>query len=203
MILAAGLGTRMRPLTYLLPKPMAPVLDAPVMEHAVRLLKNHGFEQVITNLSYLPEQIREHFGDGSEFGIELTYSEESEPLGTAGGVGKVRDFLAAEDSFLVISGDALTDIDLGAMRKAHEATPRTAVSPPWRPSGSTTRRSSASRSPARTGASRASRRSRNRPRRSRTWPTAASTCSAPRSSTTSPSPGTEPGRRRRPARRFR
>jgi mannose-1-phosphate guanylyltransferase/mannose-1-phosphate guanylyltransferase/phosphomannomutase len=121
MILAAGLGTRLRPLTYLMPKPMAPVLNVPVMEHIVRLLKTHGFEQVITNLSYMPERIKEHFGDGSEFGIELGYSEEPEPLGTAGGVGKVRDFLSEEESFLVISGDALSDIDLGQMRKAHEA----------------------------------------------------------------------------------
>jgi mannose-1-phosphate guanylyltransferase len=121
MVLAAGLGTRLRPLTRLMPKPMAPVLNRPVMEHIVRLLTAHGFEQVVTNLSYLPEQIHDHFGDGSAFGVELTYSEESEPLGTAGGVGKVRDFLAADDSFLIISGDALTDIDLAAMRSAHEA----------------------------------------------------------------------------------
>ena len=121
MILAAGLGTRLRPLTYLLPKPMAPVLNVPVMEHIVVLLRAAGFTEVITNVSYMPEAIRAHFGDGSEFGIELSYSEESEPLGTAGGVGKVRDFLAAEDDFLVISGDALTDIDLVAMREAHES----------------------------------------------------------------------------------
>jgi len=121
MILAAGLGTRLRPLTYLLPKPMAPVLDRPVMEHSARLLADTGFEQVVTNLSYLPEQIREHFGDGSAFGIELAYSEEPEPLGTAGGVGKVRDFLSASESFLIISGDALTDLDLAAMREAHAA----------------------------------------------------------------------------------
>jgi mannose-1-phosphate guanylyltransferase/mannose-1-phosphate guanylyltransferase/phosphomannomutase len=121
MILAAGLGTRLRPLTYLMPKPMAPVLNVPVMEHTVRLLKAAGFDQVITNLSYLSEQIKEHFGGGSDFGIELSYSEEPEPLGTAGGVGKVRDFLAESESFLIISGDALTDIDLGAMREAHEA----------------------------------------------------------------------------------
>ena len=120
MILAAGLGTRLRPLTYLMPKPMAPVLNVPVMEHIVRLLVKHGFTEVITNLSYLPERIREHFGDGSDFGIELSYSEEAEPLGTAGGVGKVRDFLTESESCLIISGDALTDIDLGAMREAHE-----------------------------------------------------------------------------------
>jgi mannose-1-phosphate guanylyltransferase/mannose-1-phosphate guanylyltransferase/phosphomannomutase len=76
---------------------------------------------VVTNLSYLPEQIREVLGDGSEFGLRTTYSEEAEPLGTAGGVGKVRDFLSETDSFVIISGDALTDIDLSAMREAHES----------------------------------------------------------------------------------
>ncbi len=120
--MAAGLGTRLRPLTYLMPKPMAPVLNVPVMEHIVRLLAGHGFDQVVTNLSYMPEAIREHFGDGSAFGIELTYSEEPEPLGTAGGVGKARRFLAESESFLVISGDALTDVDLGALAAAHEST---------------------------------------------------------------------------------
>src|SRR5688572_18729534 len=120
MLLAAGLGTRLRPLTYLMPKPLAPVLDAPVMEHGLRLLAGAGFEQVITNTSYMPERIREHFGDGSRLGIELSYSEEDVPLGTAGGVGKVRDYLTAEESFVVLSGDALTDIDLEAMRATHE-----------------------------------------------------------------------------------
>jgi mannose-1-phosphate guanylyltransferase len=121
MILAAGLGTRLRPLTYLMPKPVAPVLNRPIVARIAELLGEHGFDDVVTNLSYLPEQIREVLGDGSEFGLRITYSEESEPLGTAGGVGKVRDYLAETESFLVISGDALTDIDLGAMREAHEA----------------------------------------------------------------------------------
>ena len=121
MILAAGLGTRLRPLTDLMPKPMAPVLNVPVMEHIARLLAEHGFTEVIANLSYRPEAIRERFGDGSVAGIELSYSEEPEPLGTAGGVGKAREFLAESESFLVISGDALTDVDLSAMREAHEA----------------------------------------------------------------------------------
>lgn len=120
MILAAGLGTRLRPLTLRMPKPMAPVLDRPVMEHIAELLAGHGFTEVICNLSYLGEQIQEHFGDGSRLGISLTYSEEPEPLGTAGGVGKVRDFLGAGDSFVIVSGDAVTDIDLAAMRAAHE-----------------------------------------------------------------------------------
>jgi mannose-1-phosphate guanylyltransferase len=120
MILAAGLGTRLRPLTYLMPKPVAPVLNRPIVARIAELLGEHGFDDVVTNLSHLPEQIREVLGDGSEFGLRITYSEESEPLGTAGGVGKVRDFLAETESFLIISGDALTDIDLGAMRDAHE-----------------------------------------------------------------------------------
>ena len=121
MILAAGLGTRLRPLTYVLPKPVAPVLNRPIVVWIAELLARHGFEDVVTNLSYLPEQIREVLGDGSDFGLRITYSEEQEPLGTAGGVGKVRDFLSETDSFLIISGDALTEIDLGAMRSAHEA----------------------------------------------------------------------------------
>jgi mannose-1-phosphate guanylyltransferase len=121
MILAAGLGTRLRPLTYVMPKPVAPVLNRPIVSWIADLLADHGFKQTVTNLSYLPEQIRETLGDGSGFGLEITYSEESEPLGTAGGVGKVRDFLSETDSFLIISGDALTNIDLGEMRAAHEA----------------------------------------------------------------------------------
>jgi mannose-1-phosphate guanylyltransferase len=121
MILAAGLGTRLRPLTYVMPKPVAPVLNRPIVAWIAELIAGHGFKEVITNVSYLPEQIKEVLGDGSEFGLEVTYSEEPEPLGTAGGVGRVRDFLSETDSFLIISGDALTGIDLGAMRQAHEA----------------------------------------------------------------------------------
>jgi Nucleoside-diphosphate-sugar pyrophosphorylase involved in lipopolysaccharide biosynthesis/translation initiation factor 2B, gamma/epsilon subunits (eIF-2Bgamma/eIF-2Bepsilon) len=121
MILAAGLGTRLRPLTYVMPKPVAPVMNRPIVAWIADLLARHGFEDVVTNLSYLPEQIREVLGDGSGFGLRIEYSEEPEPLGTAGGVGKVRDFLGETDSFLIISGDALTSIDLSAMREAHEA----------------------------------------------------------------------------------
>jgi mannose-1-phosphate guanylyltransferase len=121
MILAAGLGTRLRPLTYVMPKPVAPVLNRPIVAWIAELLARHGFEDVVANLSYLPEQIRDVLGDGSGFGLRIEYSEEPEPLGTAGGVGKVRDFLGETDSFLIISGDALTSIDLSAMRDAHEA----------------------------------------------------------------------------------
>jgi mannose-1-phosphate guanylyltransferase/mannose-1-phosphate guanylyltransferase/phosphomannomutase len=117
MILAAGLGTRLRPITYDRPKPMVPVLNRPVMEHIALLLSRHGFTEVIANLHWFPELIRDHFGDGSELGIELSYSEEEELLGTAGGVRHAAGFLG--DAFLVISGDALTDIDLATMREFH------------------------------------------------------------------------------------
>lgn len=119
MILAAGLGTRLRPITYEIPKPMVPVLNRPLMEHIVRLLARHGFTETIANLHWFPETIEGHFGDGSEFGVELSYSREEALLGTAGGVRNVADFLG--DSFLVVAGDALTGIDFGAMRDFHES----------------------------------------------------------------------------------
>jgi mannose-1-phosphate guanylyltransferase len=114
MVLAAGLGTRLRPITYEIPKPMVPVLDRPVMEHILDLLGAHGFEQVVANLHYFPETIRGHFGE------RLAYRFEEELLGTAGGVRACREFFG-DDSFLVISGDALTDIDLTALAARHRA----------------------------------------------------------------------------------
>src|SRR4051812_388661 len=119
MVLAAGLGTRLRPITYSVPKPMVPVVNRPVMEHIVRLLEGHGFTEVVANLHWFPETIQEHFGDGSEFGVSLSYSREEKLLGTAGGVRNAAGFLG--DDFLIISGDALTDIDLAAMRRFHES----------------------------------------------------------------------------------
>jgi mannose-1-phosphate guanylyltransferase/mannose-1-phosphate guanylyltransferase/phosphomannomutase len=119
MVLAAGLGTRLRPITYSVPKPMAPVLNRPVMEHIIGLLRSHGFDQVIANLHWFPDTIRGHFGDGSDFGIELSYSPEDALLGTAGGVRNAAAFF--DGDFLVISGDALTDIDLAAMRTYHQS----------------------------------------------------------------------------------
>jgi mannose-1-phosphate guanylyltransferase len=112
MVLAAGLGTRLRPLTYEIPKPMVPVLDRPVMEHILDLLCRHGFEQVIANLHYFPDSIREHFGE------RLSYRYEEELLGTAGGVRACAEFFG-DQPFLVISGDALTDIDLTALAARH------------------------------------------------------------------------------------
>jgi mannose-1-phosphate guanylyltransferase len=117
MVLAAGLGTRLRPLTYEMPKPMVPVLNRPVMEHILRLLGRQGFTEAIANLHWFPELIEGRFGDGASCGVKLTYSREERLLGTSGGVRNAAGFLG--DSFLVISGDALTDIDLAAMRDFH------------------------------------------------------------------------------------
>ncbi|MQA75491.1 MAG: NTP transferase domain-containing protein [Solirubrobacterales bacterium] len=122
MVMAAGLGTRLRPLTYEVPKPMVPVANRPVIEHLLMLLRAHGFEQVIANLHWFPETITGRLGDGSELGIELVYRHEPELLGTAGGVRNAGDWLVAEDdTFVVMAGDALTDIDLGALVAAHRA----------------------------------------------------------------------------------
>jgi mannose-1-phosphate guanylyltransferase/mannose-1-phosphate guanylyltransferase/phosphomannomutase len=119
MVLAAGLGTRLRPITFDMPKPMVPVLNRPVMEHILRLLAKHGFTETIANLHWFPDLIEGHFGDGSGCGVSLSYSREAALLGTSGGVRNAADFLG--DEFLIISGDALTDIDLAAMRAFHES----------------------------------------------------------------------------------
>jgi mannose-1-phosphate guanylyltransferase len=114
MVLAAGLGTRLRPLTYEITKPMVPVLDRPVMEHILDLLARHGMDEVIANLHYFPDSIREYFGD------RLQYRVEEELLGTAGGVRACSAFFG-DDAFIVISGDALTDIDLTALAARHRS----------------------------------------------------------------------------------
>jgi mannose-1-phosphate guanylyltransferase len=120
MVLAAGLGTRLRPITYEMPKPLVPVLNRPIMDHIVELVRGHGFTELVANLSYLPEQLRERYGDGSEFGVSLEWSFEEELLGTAGGVRKVREFFG-DEPFLVMAADALTDVDLSSLRDAHLA----------------------------------------------------------------------------------
>jgi mannose-1-phosphate guanylyltransferase/mannose-1-phosphate guanylyltransferase/phosphomannomutase len=112
MVLAAGLGTRLRPLTYEIPKPMVPVLDRPVMAHIVDLCRRQGFDELIANLHYFPDTIRDYFGD------TLEYRYEEELLGTAGGVRNVRDFFG-DGLVVIISGDALTDIDLNKLVERH------------------------------------------------------------------------------------
>ncbi len=119
MVLAAGLGTRLRPLTDLISKPMAPIANRPVMEHIIKLLAKHGFRDIVCNLHYFPDEIKNHFGDGSKWGVNIVYSFEEKLLGTAGGVRKVEDFFQGQ-AFLVISGDALTDIDLSNAYDFHK-----------------------------------------------------------------------------------
>jgi mannose-1-phosphate guanylyltransferase len=112
MVLAAGLGTRLRPLTFEIPKPMVPVLDRPVMAHILGLLRRQGFDEVIANLHHFPDVVRGYFGD------RIEYRYEEELLGTAGGVRNVADFFGDEE-IVVISGDALTDVDLTKLVERH------------------------------------------------------------------------------------
>ena len=110
VIMAGGEGSRLRPLTCNRPKPMVPIANRPVMEHIIDLLKKYGIKDIAVTLQYMPEIIKDHFGDGSEYGVNLNYFIEDIPLGTAGSVKNAEDFL--DETFIVISGDALTDINL-------------------------------------------------------------------------------------------
>jgi mannose-1-phosphate guanylyltransferase/mannose-1-phosphate guanylyltransferase/phosphomannomutase len=120
MIMAAGLGTRLMPLTSRLPKPMVPIVGRPALGHILDLLRGHGITEVVVNLHHFPHVIREHFDDGSPYGMSVRYAYEEELLGTAGGVKNNEAFLAT-DTFLVLSGDSLTDVDLAALIEAHGA----------------------------------------------------------------------------------
>lgn len=118
VLMAGGSGTRLRPLTCDLPKPMVPILNRPIAEHIVNLLKRNGIHEVIATLHYLPDVMRDYFQDGRDFGVQMTYAvEEDQPLGTAGCVKNIADLL--DDTFLVISGDSVTDFDLQAAIRFH------------------------------------------------------------------------------------
>ena len=121
MIMAAGLGTRLWPLTGLIPKPMVPILNRPALYHILRLLRDHGVTKVVMNLHHFPDTVTSYFADGEWMGMELSYALEERLLGTAGGVKNNEEFLG-EGTFLVMSGDALADIDLTALVSAHKAT---------------------------------------------------------------------------------
>src|SRR3954470_20403405 len=118
VVMAGGEGTRLRPMTSSMPKPLLPVANRPIMQHVLTLLKRHGLTETVVTVQFLASLVKNYFGDGEEFGMELTYANEEKPLGTAGSVKNAEDALK-DDSFLVISGDALTDIDLGAVVAAH------------------------------------------------------------------------------------
>ena len=119
VLMAGGSGTRLRPLTCDLPKPMVPILNRPIAEHIINLLKKHQIREIIATLHYLPDVMREYFQDGSKFGVQMTYSvEEEQPLGTAGCVKNIAELL--DGTFLVISGDTITDFDLSAAIEFHQ-----------------------------------------------------------------------------------
>src|SRR6266540_1841357 len=117
VIMAGGEGTRLRPLTANQPKPMLPLGNRPMMEHIVRHVHNHGFKDIVVTVQFLASQVHNYFGDGSDMGVDLTYATETTPLGTAGSVRNAAEQL--HDTFLVISGDALTDVDLGELVAFH------------------------------------------------------------------------------------
>ena len=118
MILAAGQGSRLRPLTDTCPKPMIPIGGRPLLEHSIRLLARHGFDELVINLHHLPHCIREHFSDGAGWNVRITYSFEEELLGTAGAVRKMAGFF--DETFLVYYGDNLTNFDLSDLWHAHQ-----------------------------------------------------------------------------------
>ncbi len=131
MILAAGKGTRVRPITYTIPKPLIPILQKPVMEFLLELLRTHGFDQVMVNVSHLANEIEGYFRDGQRFGVELGYSFEGNivdgqlvgrALGSAGGLKRIQDFKPFfDDTFVVLCGDALIDLDLTAAVEWHKS----------------------------------------------------------------------------------
>ncbi len=116
--MAGGEGTRLRPMTASMPKPLLPVVNRPIMEHVLRLLRRHGFSETVVTVQFLAALVRNYFGDGEDLGMDLHYATEETPLGTAGSVKNAHHVLR-DDSFLVISGDALTDIDLSELVKFH------------------------------------------------------------------------------------
>jgi NDP-sugar pyrophosphorylase family protein len=135
MILAAGEGTRLRPLTLERPKPMLPIGGRPLLEHLILWLRDHGITCLAINLHYKPDTVRAYFGDGAPWGVEITYSLEDPILGTAGAVKKLQDYFA--DTFVVVYGDLLTNMDLTRLIRFHNAHKVPSVpSVPSGPSGS-------------------------------------------------------------------
>ena len=121
VIMAGGQGTRLRPLTSNQPKPMIPIVNVPCMEHIVGLLKRHRITDIAVTLQFMPDEIRDYFGDGSDWGVNMRYSIEDAPAGTAGSVKMAEQQLGLEgERLLIISGDALTDADLSRLMEFHE-----------------------------------------------------------------------------------
>lgn len=122
LLLAAGEGTRLRPLTLTRPKPMVPLGDEPVVAWSLAWLRDNGISDVVINLHYRPEALLEFVGDGSRFGLNVTYSHETELLGSSGALVPLRGYLGDETEFVVLYGDVLTDLDLSAVIERHRET---------------------------------------------------------------------------------
>src|SRR5512132_1710019 len=120
VVMAGGEGSRLRPLTINRPKPMVPIANRPVMGHIIELLNQHHFDDVVSTLQYRADDIQNYFGDGSHAGVQMHYSVEPRPLGTAGSVKYAETHLGGPDPFLIISGDALTDINLTEIVDFHK-----------------------------------------------------------------------------------
>src|SRR3954447_17856381 len=118
VIMAGGEGSRLRPLTSSQQKAMMPLANRPMMEHIIRLLKEHGFDDLVVTVAFMANNVRTYFGNGQEFGVRIQYATEETPLGTAGSVRNAMDEL--DERFLVIAGDVITDIDLSALVARHE-----------------------------------------------------------------------------------
>ena len=119
-ILAAGYGKRLEPLTKAVPKPMVLVANKPIMQYNIELLRKYGIKDLIANIHYFPEQVENYFGDGSSFGVNLRYSFEEDLLGTAGGVKRMAQLSKIDGTFIVISSDILTDVNIGRMLAYHK-----------------------------------------------------------------------------------
>jgi len=122
VIMAGGYGTRLRPLTNVIPKPMVPIIDQPLIEYIVQHLKKYDFDDIIITLGYRPQDIISYLGDGSRYGVKIRYNVENTPLGTAGSVKAVSEML--NKTFLVISGDSFTNINLYDVAKFHGSHPK-------------------------------------------------------------------------------
>ena len=118
IIIAGGLGTRLRPLTYLRPKPLVPVANRPFLEYQVALLRKHGIDDIVFATNYMADKIEAHFGDGSRFGVRMRCALENEPLGTGGAIRNAADFFPGE-AVAVFNGDVLTDFDIGKILAFH------------------------------------------------------------------------------------
>ncbi len=120
IVIAGGFGTRFRPLTYTRPKPLMPILNRPLLEYQVSLLKAHGVDEIVFATNYMADAIERHFGDGSQFGVRMRYAQEDQPLGTAGAIRNAARSLWRHETVVVFNGDIVTDFDLSAIIRLHQ-----------------------------------------------------------------------------------